>query len=264
MPLLTGALQFTGTLDGFSAYRMRGSDKIIIRRKGGPERQQIKQHENFAITRRQNEEWKACVAACGLLNRSLFPLRHLSDYNYTGTLTGLCKSIQKDDVASPLGKRNILLSQHYYKLEGFSLNKTYTLESFIKHPLQYELDKNNATAVVHWPDLVPGINLVNRNQHPLYRLVMVLGAVPDMVFTEDRKMYIPVAEEVFPSVSVTDWHTAKQTLLAGMLTASLPQVAGAAGYTLMLAVGIEFGVPVSNTEVRPIKRDGAAKVIRMG
>jgi hypothetical protein len=33
--------------------------------------------------------------------------------------------------------------------------------------------------------------------------------------------------------------------------------------SMVLAVGIEFGVPVSNTEIRPVKYAGAGKVVRV-
>lgn len=265
MALLTGEVQFTGTMGSFSAYRMKGTDKIVIRRKGGPDREQVKRHRNFEITRRQNEEWKACVAACKLLCHSLFPVKHLADYNFSAALTGLCKSVQKDDMVNELGQRSVLLSQHYYKIEGFSLGRAYTLESFIKHPLQHGIDKAGATAFVSWPALVPGINLSNPGQQPLYRLVAVLGAVPDIVYNEEKKMYVPMADEtVFPVVVFTDWHTAKQKMQAGSLSPSLPNAAAVLNHTLLLAVGIEFGIPLSNTEVRPVKRYGAGKVLRMG
>lgn len=262
MPILSGELQFTGTIGGLSAYRMRGSDKIIIRRKGGPSKQRIKKDKRFAMTRQYNEEWKACVLACRLLNQSLYPVKHLADHNYTGALTGLCKSIQKDDSFSELGERGIFFSQHYYKLEGFSLNKIHTLERFIRHPLQLELDRATATATMQLPVLIPGINLANPNKHPLYRLVLVLGAVPDIVYHEERKLYQPVNKEIHPVVSETAWYTARQTMEAGTLTAALPPAVNQQGYTLLLAAGIEFGVPLTGTEVKPV-RDGAAKLVKM-
>ena len=264
MAILNGELRFTGTMGGFSAYRMNGTDKIVIRRKGGPGRQQVKQHENFAITRRQNEEWKACVAACKTLSRSLFPVKHLANYNFNPVLTGLCKSVQKDDTMNVLGRRSVLLSRHYYKLEGFSLNREYNFESFVKHPLQYSIDKANGTVTVNLPEIIPGINLTNPDQHPLYRFVFVLGAVADMVYNETRKMYMPVAEEeIFPAITTTNWHGWKERMEAAEITIRLTNTPDLHNYTLLLAAGIEFGTPVTNTEVRPVKRDGAAKILKM-
>lgn len=265
MAVLTGEIKFTGNLGDLIAYRIKGSDKIIIRRKSVPPKHRLKTAAAYENTRRQNEEWKACVSACRLLNRHLFPLRHLADYNYTGTLTGLCKSIQKEDGIYPLGQRPVLFSQHYAKLEGFSLNREYTFESFVKHPLQYQIDKANGSAMLQWPEIIPGINLSNPAKQPLYRFVFVLGAIPDIIYNEERKMYQPSAgEELFPDVVYTDWYTGKQRMPAGAISLQLNQPGEFSAYTLALAIGIEFGIPVTNTEIRPVKRYGAAKVLKMG
>jgi hypothetical protein len=265
MALLTGELKFTGTLGDFSAYRMKGSDKIIIRRKGGPQRAQVKKHPNFTITRKQNAEFAGAVLAYVSLKKALFPVNHLSNFNFTGQLTGLCKYIQQDDMTNVLGQRSVLLSQHYYKLEGFSLNREYNFESFVKHPLQYSMDKTNGTASVQLPEMIPGINLTNPNGQPLYRFVFVLGAVADIIYDETRKMYkAAIQEEVFPAVAYTDWHTHKQRMEATEITLAISSPPDLSNYTLLLAVGIEFGMPLTNTEVRPVKRDGAAKILKMG
>ena len=42
MAILKGPIKYTGNLDDLSAYTMRGTDKIILRRKGGASALQIK------------------------------------------------------------------------------------------------------------------------------------------------------------------------------------------------------------------------------
>ena len=60
MPFLEGPFAFTGKLDMLSAYRMRGVDKIVVRRKGGPSREKIKTGASFANTRRTMSEFGGC------------------------------------------------------------------------------------------------------------------------------------------------------------------------------------------------------------
>lgn len=264
MAILAGEVQFTGTMGGFSAYRMKGSDKIVIRRKGGPGREQVKRHRNFEITRKQNEEWKGCVMACKNLSDSFFPIKHLSDHNFSAPLTGVCKSIQKDDTIHPLGQRSILLSQYAYKIEGFSLNKYNSFESIVRHPLQYETDRHHGTAWVQLPELVPGINLGNPMKQPLYRMVITLGAVADIHYHSTRNRYEPVTDTIIhPVTSSTDWCSYKQTTPATLLTLALNTLPVPPLMCMVLAVGIEFGVPVSNTEIRPAKYAGAGKVVKV-
>lgn len=264
MPVLAGDMQFTGTMGGLSAYRMKGTDKIIIRRKGGPERNKLKTHGNYALTRQYNQEWKACILAGQQLVHAIHPLKHLNDHSYFGALTGLLKSIQKDDTIHPLGQRSILLSQYAYKLEGFSLNKYNSFESIVRHPLQYETDRHNGTAWVQLPELVPGINLGNPMKQPLYRMVVSLGAVADIHYHPTRNRYEPVTDTIIhPVTASTDWCSYKQTTPATLLTLALNTLPVPPHMSMVLAVGIEFGVPVSNTEIRPVKYAGAGKVVKV-
>jgi hypothetical protein len=158
MGTVTGLPGLTGSFGGLSAYRMRGSNKIILRQKGGATKERIQKDKSFALTRRYNQEWKACILAARQITHALYPVKHLADFNYSGSLNGLCKSIQKDATTAPLGQRPVLLSQQFFKLEGFSLNRENSFESIVKHPLQYDIDRAIGRAVVQLPELIPGIN----------------------------------------------------------------------------------------------------------
>src|SRR5688572_15681242 len=125
MAQLDGVIQFTGSLQNLSAYKMRGSDKIILRKKGGPTRKQVKHSPKFENTRRNNKEFSGRAAAAGHIKRSLHPLLFLADYNIVGPLNALLRVIQKMDVTSGWGKRHIMLTKQPRLLEGFTLNRRY-------------------------------------------------------------------------------------------------------------------------------------------
>lgn len=265
MAFIEGGVKFTGSLGDFCAYRLPGTDKIVVRRKTGPDRNRMKNDKAYALTRLYGQEWKACTTATSALIRSMFPVKHLSDYPYAGALNGLFRSIQNEDRVSVLGKRGVLISQHYRRVEGFSLCRTHNLESYIKHPLQFSVDRMNAAATLQIPELLPGINFSNPDGHPLYRLILVLGAVPDIIFKEERNEYMPAAvQEVFPVSAATDWQTARKRREASVLTVQLTDPPDLTNNTLLLSIGLEFGIPLTQTEVRPLKRYGAAKILKMG
>src|SRR5688572_10360908 len=97
MPKLIGELQFIGSLDNLSAYKMRGSDKIILRKKGGPSKKQIKHSPKFDLTRRNNKEFGGRVKAAAHIKRILYPMLFIADYNIIGPLNALLKPIQNMD-----------------------------------------------------------------------------------------------------------------------------------------------------------------------
>lgn len=264
MAILKGVITFTGSLGDLSAYELKPIGKIVVRKKGGPSREQVKKGDNFTLTRKYNAEWTACIEAAKQINRSLCFIKHVSDYNYTGTLNGLCKSIQKEDNSNPLGQRHVLVSRHYHKLEGFSLNRENSFESLVKHPLQYSIDKPSGTALVQVPEIVPDISLYNPRPQPLYRLVFILGTVADMVYsTESNKYERATDKPISPVVVTTPWHGHKETMTAVTISIALTNYEEHSLQSLMLVAGIEFGSPVSQADIRPVKYAGAAKVLKL-
>lgn len=264
MAILSGAINFTGPLGNLSVYELRNTGKIVVRQKGGPSREKVKKHSSFELTRKYNAEWKACIETAKQLNRSLCFIKHVAGYNYTGSLNGLCKSIQKEDNTSPVGQRPVLVSRHGHKLAGFTLNRENGFESIVKHPLQYSIDKDNGTALINVPEIVPGISLYNSRPHPLYRFVFVLGTVADRVYSRERNEYAAaVQEQAPPVVAGTPWHGHKETMAAAVVNLALENYTPHPQLSLVLAACIEFGIPVSQSEIRPVKYAGAAKIVTM-
>lgn len=264
MAILKGMPAYTGSMGGLSAYRMRGVDRIVLREKGGPRRGQVKNHPNFDLTRRNNEEWKACMSAVRSVNLSLHGVRHLADHNYTGALSSVCKSIQSDDGIHEKGKRAILFSQSHYKLEGFGLNKYNPFDTVLKHPLQYEPDKDAGTALVVLPDIIPGIHLINPMKQPFYRIVFVLGCITDIVYDDTRKMYRPVHDLTNNrDLARTGWYTHKEKCEAQPLSLAIDNWQLQPGVSLILSAGVEFGQPMHGGEIQFTKYAGAAKILKV-
>jgi hypothetical protein len=263
MAKLTGNIQFTGSLGNVSAYTMRGSDKVILRTKGGASREKIKNNPAFARTRELNKEWSGCSKAGAAVRMAMYPLRHMADYNISGPLNAIAKIVQKLDTDHPVGSRAIYFSKHKQVLDGFNLNHQNTLDSVVRSPINFILNRNEG-ATVHLPALNPKINFLNKYQRPLFRFVTALGIISDMEYNEDYLFYRPLHAEIHGhSVKVTsDWYPALLPFDGLSLKLSLK---GAPDLnetdTLILAAGIEFGNPLTNSIVEPIKYSGSAKIL---
>ena len=121
MAILTEGIQFTGSIGSYSAYRMRGSDKIILRKKGGASRKQIQKDPAFQATRNLNYEWAAVAWAAMNIRIGLGALKPLADYNISGPLNALVKKIQSTDSLNPKGRRSILFSRQPDSLSSFPI-----------------------------------------------------------------------------------------------------------------------------------------------
>ncbi len=262
MAFSTGAIGYNGTLNELSSYRMRGVNRPIIRRKGGPRAEHVKHNDNFENTRRNNSEWKGSIAAAKQVRQAMHPVLYLSDFNYTGTLNAVCKKIQQADGVSDWGRRSFLLSQNAHQLAGFSINKFNSFEQILRHPLQLVVQRTNASVQVLLPELLPGINLVNTAQHPMYQFVFSLGAVADMVYNATWKRYDPIHPHLpYPAITYTPWQWANKPAAAATINLVLNNWQEQEGISLLFSAGIAFGVPDGPNNIHYVKYSGAAKLV---
>ena len=261
MAKLEGNLQITGSLDKLSFYKMRGSDKIIVRRKGGPSSKQVKQSPKFENTRRNNREFGGRAAATAYIKNVLNPLRFLADYNITEPLNALLKPIQKMDTSNHWGQRDIIISKNARLLQGFSINRRYQLDSILRTPVLYSLQ--NQLVIIDIPELLPGLNFISPGNYPWYKFIATAGLIPDVFYRDVAWGYQPKGDlSYFPSVNSTDWLPMNARAGATTLTIDgLPEVKPE-DHSILIAIGISFGA-MQGTEIQPVKYVGADKVIGM-
>jgi hypothetical protein len=257
-------LQFTGSLGDLSFYRMRGSDKIVVRRKGGASKETIKKSPNFALPRLYMSEFGGCSSMGKEVRFMMHPLRALADYNFSGFINKSLKLIQTQDLTSKLGQRAIELSKHPTLLEGFQLNKYTTFDSMVRSTLTWSIDTEKRSAKVDIPEFVRDINFFPNNRHSKFRIVISLGIVPDFKFNPATgKFAHPKWYDARYGCDYieSEWCSALKGSPATTLELSLDQLPPDAGYSLMLGIGIAFGDSLDNGVVKQIKRAGAAKIL---
>ncbi len=267
MSKLSAPLQFTGSLGGLSAYTMKGSDAIILRTKGGPSKKQVQRMPENSLMRLQNKEWSGCVITSTSIRKALHGLQHLADYNISGPLNGLAKTIQKLDTTQPCGQRSVLLSQHRHRLVGFSLNKNILFDSMVRYPMMTGIDRDNGHAKVQVPRLEPGIHLRLNNRFPLFRFCFTLGMVSDVVFNPLHKIYEAAAGVVHAESKTISgaWWPANETYPGALLEITLNDTALMNEHiSLVAGIGIEMGQMNMDGEVEPVKFGGSGKVIGVG
>jgi hypothetical protein len=264
MAIIRGPLQFTGTIGDMTAYRIKGSDKVILRQKAGPSLHRMKYHPAFENTRRNNEEWKPLVMAGREIRNALQEIRHIKDFNSSGILHKLCKVIQLMDTSHEKGKRPVLLSRGGAVLEGFSFNRSTPFESLLQHPLHASVDRQTGQAIVELPDILPGINFFNPSGKPLCRFVFMLGAASDILYNEDWHHYRPATTTLpRPAVLKTEWQPWQQKTEAAGIRLQADNWQPDTPAALLLSAGIEFGIPVTNSVIQYAKRSGSTKLLRV-
>ena len=262
-------MQLEGSMANVSMYKMHGSDKVVVRAKGGPSKDQIKTKPKFEEVRQNNSEWAGCTRMGSKIRRSFVVMNHLEDYPVTGALNALCKEIQKLDTGGTPGRRAIRLSQHNNMISGFSFSNKQVLESVLRVPMDTTLDRVTGEARIEIPEVDAEMYLYNFRNLPYYRIVANLSGACDLMIPAGKDSYEAPYNgycDRVKGVFISEWmptlgvQPAKNILLKYPLTENpIPNEV-----TLLLCMGIEFGkVGVANIPCG-VKYAGTGKIIRVG
>lgn len=265
MAKLDGSIRFNGSLDNVSAYKMRGVDGIILRKKGGASKEKIKTSPRMAGTRRMNAEFGGRATAGKWIRRLLFQQTPMAGYNITGAVNSLMAPIQKLDTENPGGRRHVIISKSPWLLEGFSLNHENGFDTIIRNPLSWTVSRETLSASIDIPALLPGINFLTLEKYPMYSIIATLGILPDFFWTEDG--YMPSSrayKEHDAQTARTDWYPVLKGSPATVLEIKLPATPPDQSFSLVLSIGIGFGEMRGGNTAEQVKHAGAAKILGMG
>lgn len=269
MAIVKGFMQMTGSIQGVSFYTRQGSDKVIMRTKGGPTKKQIEKSPEFENSRKQSKEFSGCAKFASKSRYAFGGLHRLADYNLTPVLTGIGKSLMKMDTTSETGKRNLNLSEYEQTLEGFSFNRNYPLNTVLRVLPRWELNRESLQAVVTIPTLNTDNDLLNIQKLPFFRLMVAIGTISDVVYNPTKDEYEPIVIEL-NGVSQTgtgEWNSTQTILPEQTLTVQLPEsrIAFLNGHvSVLLSMGVEFGTVGFSGEPVAVKYAGCGKVIAVG
>lgn len=264
MAKLVGNVQFTGTLSDLSAYKRRGSDKIILRRKGGASKHQIKTGDNFVRVRENNSEFGGSATAGKGVRFAFTPLKHLAEPGMTGQVNALCRAITAMDTVGEKGKRSVRFSLYHHLLDGFNLNRELLFNTVVRHPVSFTFSRVDGSVSLNMPALLPGLNFYTPPQYHLYRFIIVLGVVPEFVHGPVRYTTEKPEHNTWQSHE-TEWRPVKETIAEQQFQLQLKDPGRLKDTdTLILSMGIAFGYPVSNNFIQTIRHAGAGMILATG
>ena len=262
MAKLKSIIQFNGSLEGLSAYDMEGVEGTVVRRSYGPSKEDIETKPQYDITRRNIKETGGRSKAVSWLMRTFQPLKFQADFDTAGQLNKLLRVIQKEDAVSIYGQRAVLLSAHPGLLEGFSLTKALPFDHTVRGGVDVQLSKAALSASVSLPALIPQLTFFPPEGYSYYRVVVTLGAAPDLFYGLPK--YRPLGDYTpcWPQSAQTEWFPAATGAPAQTLALTLPYTPPNDAFSLVLTIGVQLGAPVIGGAIEPVrKRVGSAKIL---
>jgi hypothetical protein len=263
MAILDSFFSLTGSLGNLSFYKVKGSDKIHVRLIGGVSKKRMKTDPSFAKSRLHQQEFAGRILAGQLVARALHPLSSIRNYDLVRSLHTPFKAIQDRDTNNKLGERGISLSEYPRMLEGLSLNTTSNLESIVAPSIQHSISETGE-AIVQVPQLIPGINLHLPPTSQYYRIIAVLGTVPDIHHQNGKYVSsVPELQRSLCMYDMTDWFHSSSTMDSRTFRLMPTKVPVSTNIVWMLALGVEIGHMKILDQIKTVEDKGAAKVLRI-
>ena len=266
MAIIKGFLQMTGSIKGVSFYSVRGSDKVIMRTKGGASKDKIATSPKFEGLRKQQKEWGGCAKFGSMTRHAFGGLNRLADYNLTPVLNGIGKNLMKLDTVTEIGKRNLNLSTYRAALEGFNFNRNYPFNTVLRVSPHWELTREKLEVTVQVPRINTDIDLLNIQKLPFFRILVAIGTVSDLVYNAEIDNYEPMVFNLH-GISKTltgEWHSTQTILEESSMTVGLPidearQLTD--NVTVLVSMAVEFGNVGFTGQAVEVKYAGCGKVL---
>ena len=260
-------LNFTGRIGDLSFYRMRGYDRVIVRQKGGPSSERVKNDANFQRTRENGVEFGGGSTAGKHIRLMLRAQATGSQLTVHSDINACLRSLIPLDTTSARGKRHLLISRDRQALEGMPLNTGDLFDAVVRATVTCEPSRETCSARVDIPALIPDNNLRLAVALPVYRIVATLIYVPDFFYAGPDKKYEPAPGHITKDIVMaeTPWYPAMEGSPATTLDLQLkmPLPPPDEHYSLLVAIAIHQGDVYRGMRVAKVERAGAAKVLRV-
>jgi hypothetical protein len=153
-------------------------------------------------------------------------------------------------------------------MEGFSLNRKTTFDSVVRCPLAGTIDRNELSARVEIPGLLPGINFFGLQSQAVYSIIAVLGIVPDVFYDGGHYQPNPDYRANDCKMVEHDWYPVPKGSPPTTLEIQLNSKPPNQSFSLVLSVGIRYGTLRGTNiqdagSVEQVKRRGCAKILAM-
>ena len=264
MAELKGPFLFTGSIGNIRAYYNKTLKRFILSTKGGSNKTMIENNPRFARQLENMNEFRACTLWASLLRRLLVDIGHLHEGYYFSKIVAMGKSIQKHDDVLLKGKRSIESSKAARLLTSLNFNPSHPFDQVLTHQYEVLFSQDNRTVTLKLLGFKSFSRIVWPGGFECYRIALVIGQLPDMVWSEKDNRYLPVAtgKERLTKSSFSEWHPCSTVTEDVILSASFAQPAlQQTGTTVVVAVGIEVSTSNGGSSSGSLTGFGTMKIV---
>ncbi|MGI9543004.1 MAG: hypothetical protein ACR2MX_07065 [Cyclobacteriaceae bacterium] len=176
-------------------YKIKGVDKTIVARKGGPSTEEVKSGENYATLRKNQKEFAAASNLASTLRHSLpKKMAKICEPYVSGKLTAQFRNLAQMSQGD-VGKRPIMISTNGKSLEGFDFNPNRPLKEVFPHNIMVMNGSTYGQLIVHVPSFTPSEDLEAPEGATHYQMITHMLMLSDYTYESESKEYNPSEPE---------------------------------------------------------------------
>ncbi|NQZ76061.1 MAG: hypothetical protein HRT61_08115 [Ekhidna sp.] len=181
---------------GYRRYKLKGLDKEIIAKKGGPTARQIKTKASYKELRNNQKEFGVASMMAKTLRQSLSRgMSEICETYVSGKLTAQFRNLAKMEEGKT-GTRPLFLSKHGHLLKGFEFNTKAPYEEVFGAKYFVKPGSQRGQVILHFPAFIPEKTFKSPKGATNFKITARLIALSDYQFDQQEEGYVPLNKEL--------------------------------------------------------------------
>jgi len=181
---------------GYRKYKIKGIDKEIIAKKGGPTAAQIKNKESYKELRKNQKEFGVASMMAKTLRQSLSSgMSEICETYVSGKLTAQFRNLAKMEEGET-GTRPLFLSKHGHLLNGFDFNTNAPYEEIFGAKYFVKAGSQRGQVILHFPAFIPQKTFKSPKDATNFKITARLIALSDYQFDHHSQSYEPLNKDL--------------------------------------------------------------------
>jgi len=180
---------------GYRVYQIKGVDKTIVARKGGPSADQIKNADSYKELRNNQKEFGIASMLSKTLRDSLTSdVSSICETYVSGKLTAKFRNLAKLE-AGETGTRPLFVSKHGHLLNGFEFNSEKPYQSVFDAKYFVKSGQEKGKVILHFPAFIPEKTFLYPEGATNFKIHASLVSLSDYMYSFNDGCYYPTCEE---------------------------------------------------------------------
>lgn len=185
-----------GVPKGYRAYKLKGIEKTIISKKGGPTIEQIKTSDSYKPLRDNQKEFGVASIMAKTLRGSLSNgMTEICGSYVSGRLTAQFRNLAKYEEGIT-GTRPLYVSKHGHHLSGFEFNTTAHYEDIFGAKYFIKPGSERGQVIIHFPGFIPDDTFVKPDDATNFKIGARLVAMSDYRYDDETNTYKAINDEL--------------------------------------------------------------------